>query len=165
MVPRLLLIVLFASSSFAAAGQGEQTADPPVMQLFPAKKYAQYQSKPKYKDRMDIYREVLDDQIAEVRSRLKKLELARASEILLEMRAVARHAMTDPSRESANPKDFRSKQVKKLEIRIRKMVGTLDDLKLGVPYDYRSNFEETAAVLEKFRDQLLQQLFGRGSEE
>ncbi len=143
----------------------DQAADPPVMQLFSAKKYAQYQSKPKYKDRLDIYREVLDDQITEVRSRLKKLELGNAAEILGQMRAVTRHAMAEPSRESASAKDLRSTQVRKLEIRIRKIVGILDDLRLSVPYDYRAGFEVTSAELEKLRDQLLKQLFDRGSEE
>lgn len=165
MTLQLLIILLFLGPVFPGGVRAEQAADPPVMQLFPAKKYAQYQSRPNYKDRMDIYREVLDDQIADVRSRLKKLELDNAVGILRQIGAVARHAMTDPSRESTNPKDLRSKQVKKLEIRIRKMVGTLDDLKLGVPYDYRAEFEATSGELEKLRDQLLKQLFGRGSEE
>ncbi len=135
-------------------------SDPPLEALLSPKHYRDYQRKPEYKKRLDIYRESFSDHASSLRSHIDKQDLNEGLVVLGKIRALARYAMEEPSRSSASPKDFRSRQVKKLEIRIRRLIDTLDDAKNSIPYRYRNSFEEAEQDLEDLRNLLLEELFG-----
>ena len=159
---RIAVIVVGASSTIPAqapvAGRPLSLED-----LFSPSQLDKYKKKTKYQDRIDIYHGALDSLASRMRDHLKKKELAKVEEYLSKIRALAQNARQEPARESASNKDLRAKQVRKFEIRIRKLVSTLNSDKLSVPFDFREGFELAARDLEELRNQLLIQIFGEAA--
>ncbi len=135
--------------------------EPPALNEFlSASEFRDYQRKTGYKDRMDLFRKVLERQGDELTRYIKSSNIDEGLELLKGIRsvcAVARFQADHPD----DPKDYRSKQSKKLEIQLRKLVEILDDLKNSVSFEERSQFEITADVLEQLRDNLLAHYFGK----
>ena len=152
----MALLCLLLGSWGATASE----VDSELSALLTQREYRIYRAKARYKDRIDLFRKVFDRQARAVRVYLDQKRLQRVVKTLEEMRHTARHAIQEPSRSRAEVKQLRSKQVKKLEIRLRKLLENLDDLRFSVPLEYRPEFDQTKADLEKLRDQLLRQLFG-----
>jgi hypothetical protein len=123
------------------------------------KEFMKYQSKTGYKDRMDLFRKALSDRARQLRGHLKARRMEHSMAALKQIEVLAQYASAEPSRRVASPKDLRSNQVRKLEIRIRKMLDTLYDSKLSIPSEYRSQFDSTAEDLQQLRKQLLHQVF------
>ena len=155
-----LMIALSIISANLALPQVQEQDYPPLQQLISEKQFKKYTNEDSYKKRMDVYRDVFSSCASELRGRINEKQIHDIGEILLKMRAISHYALNDPTLSSASSKDLRSGQVKKLEIRLRKLLGTLKDLELAVPYDYRADFGATALEIDKLRDQLLKQLFG-----
>lgn len=153
-----LLSSLPAGGSGRLAGQELQLAE-----LLSPQLWAKYQSQPKYKDRIEIYHQALDQLAGRLRNHLKKMEMDQVAESLRKISALSYLARREPARNSAGPKDLASKQVRKLEIHIRRSVVTFSDYRLSVPFDYRAEFESTMKDLEEWRNQLLLQLFGKAA--
>ncbi len=139
----------------AYSGHAQDLAD-----LLTPSEYRDYQKKTDYKARMDLFREVLERYSERITLQIKQERVEDALRTLGEIRTVCATAREASERET-DPKLFRSKQVKKLEIRLRKLVEALDDLKNSVSYEQRQEFELTADALERFRDLLLGRFFGR----
>jgi hypothetical protein len=137
--------------------------EPQLADLMSAQLWAKYQSRPKYKDRIEIYHQAFDQLAGRLRTHLKKMEMDQVAESLHKISALARLAREEPARASAGPKDLASKQVRKLEIHIRRTVVTFNDYRLSVPFDFRADFESTTKDLEEWRNQLLMQLFGKAA--
>lgn len=155
----IALAALSCSPSAGRAGQQElQLAD-----LMSAQLWAKYQSRPKYKDKIEIYHQAFDQLTSRLRAHLKKMEMDQVAESLRQISALSQLARQEPARTSAGPKDLASKQVRKLEIHIRRTVVTFNDYRLSVPFDFRADFESTMKDLEEWRNQLLLQLFGKAA--
>ncbi len=150
----LLCFLLGSSAAFAPE------IDAGLSELLTQREYQKYRAKPRYKDRIDLFQKVFDRQVRAVRVYLGQKRLEKVLNTLQDMGQMARYAMQEPSRARAQIKELQSKQVKKLEIRLRKLLENLDDLRFSVPFEYRTEFDRTKEDLEKLRDQLLRQLFG-----
>ena len=152
----LLLLVLFQVSGPA------ETAGPilPLEDVLSEKRLAKYQSKTKYHDRLKVLREALEDKSKRLPLLIDQRNLATIYRSLGEMRTICSYAM-DISLKETNEKERRSKEVKKLEIVLRKLGEILGDTKLEVPLENRVPFEQTKHRIEELREQLLRQLFGK----
>ena len=81
------------------------------------------------------------------------------ADLLQSLSALSHHTVA----ESSNAKketDLRSTEVKKLEIRLRKLIEVVNDLRTTVPFEYLEGFENTIQDLERLRKTLLAQLLG-----
>ncbi|MFQ5740356.1 MAG: hypothetical protein ACE5JX_15215 [Acidobacteriota bacterium] len=152
----LKLCALASFCLFLVAQTGETI---PLADLLSSKEMRVYQSKPSYKDRMDLFRKVLERYSKDISSSVRKRNIEETIQHLKEIRALTHYGEKQAQRVK-KPKELSSKQVKKLEIRVRKLVQTLADLAIAVPFEYREEFEATEQRLESFRNQLLKQLFG-----
>jgi hypothetical protein len=132
---------------------------PSLEALLSEEEFREYTRAPRYRDRMDVYRESLSAQADQLKAHLEERQLKPAQAVLARIQSLARYALEEPARKSASAKDLRAGEVRKLEIRIRKLVDALDDFKHSVPFDYREDFESTIEALERLRDSLLKQLF------
>jgi hypothetical protein len=160
-------LLIFVVSAGVMPDRQEKTLlpDPPLETILSAKAYQKYQQKENYKDRVDLFRETLSDQADALHNEIKDKHLEGAGEVLGKMRALANYAKQEPTRQSASVKDLRSRQVIKLEVRIRRLTDTLHDYKLSVPLEYRDQFDQTTADLETLRDQLLKGIFSQAAPE
>lgn len=156
---RLALLWFFLGSSVALPFETAET-DSTLSELLTLREYRLYQAKSRYKDRIDLFRKVFERQVRAARNYLSQKRLGEMIETVQDMRATARYAMQEPSRFQAKTKHLRSKQVKKLEIRLRKILETLDDLRFLVTFEYRAEFDRTKEAMSELRDQLLIQLLG-----
>lgn len=153
--PTLVLILFLL-------GVGVARSEEPLAlnEFLSANEYRDYQRKTRYKDRMDLFRKILERRSDELTMQIKTGNVEEGLKTLLEIRsvcAVARQQADHPD----SPKDYRSKQSKKLEIELRKLVEALDDLKNSVSFEQRDQFEITADILEQLRDNLLAHYFGK----
>jgi hypothetical protein len=137
----------------------ETNALQPLGEILTPHEFRRYQEKPTYRGHLDVFKTALDRLTGTITGLVHERSLDGIAEALYDLHSLATHGLEE-AEAATNPKDFRSKQVKRLEIRLRKLVETLDDLKLAVPFESRMEFEETALRLEMFRDKLLGQLFG-----
>jgi hypothetical protein len=158
LLPALIFITASVARSQAPAATSNQ-----LEELLTPKLYRDYNRQSNYKDRLDVIKQGLEKCMSDLKDHLKKMDTEVVLENLRKMSALALYAQDEPSRRSASPKDLRSKQVKKAEIRIREIVSTLRDYRLSVPFEYRGQFDAAMAALEELRDQLLVQLFGKAA--
>lgn len=154
---RLLANVWLLFSVLAVQGQGQNL---PLEELLTTSQYREYQKKQKYRDQIKIFREAIEQRFSELRQKAGLGQPDSVKPILGRIRSLAQHAY-QRSREEQNQKEKRHKEVKKLEISLRKHLEELDDLALSVPLEDRPHFESVGAVLEELRQLLLRQLFGR----
>jgi hypothetical protein len=152
----LLFSILLVQSGETASGRPPAA---PLEALLSENEFREYKRSASYKDRMDVFRDSLSAQADQLKAHLKEMQLKPAQAVLVRVQTLARYALEEPTRKTASVKDLRSNQVRKLEIRIRKLVDMLDDFKHSVPFDYRGDFDSTIQELETLRDSLLKQLF------
>jgi len=152
----LLLMVVFQVSGPA------ESSGPilPLEDVLSEKRLAKYQAATKYSKRIKVLREALESRTKQLPALIDQRNLATIYHGLGEMRTICSFAM-DISVEETNEKERRNKEVKKLEIQLRKLGEILDDSKLEVPLENRAPFEQTKKEIEELREQLLRQLFGK----
>jgi hypothetical protein len=131
----------------------------PLDKILSQKDFNNYQKKEKYNDRVEILRKALEKKSKRLHSMVERLESDPVILLLRELRGII-SAAHELSMEESNEKELRHKEVKRMEIALRKLGEDLDDLKLQFPYERRSPFELTGEKAEEFRERLLQQLFG-----
>ena len=129
----------------------------PVEELLLPAELNLYRQKPQYRARMDLFRKVLERQVGQLTRLAQAQSLEPAQNLLEDIRWLCIHGITET--QEADRRDFRSKQVRKLEIRIRHLATAVDDLKKSFLVEQHSLFETTVRHLEAFRNQLLGQLF------
>ena len=154
----VLLTTLSLSISFLNPAEPLQTS-PSLQDVLSDKEFRKYQTQSKFRDRMNLFGKVMARYEKTLRGHVKEAEIDGALKCLKQLRALGGHALQGASQQTKK-KDLRSKQVKKLEIHLRKFVESIDDLKFSVPFAYRKEFEATAESLEKLRNQLLMGIFG-----
>lgn len=152
----LLLLVLL---------QGVEVSEPsgpilPLDQVLSERRLSTYYGKSRYQDRLKVLREAIETRTKRLPALIDERNLATIYRSLGEMRTICSTAM-EISLEATNEKERRHKEVKRMEIRLRKLSEILEDTKLEVPLENRVPFDETREVLEDLREQLLRQLFGR----
>lgn len=153
----VLMTVLVVQAAEPAAP--EVGSVPALEEVLTSKELGDYRRKRDYEDRMEIFRKALDQRARVLRSQIRERQIQPALELLENIQALSRHALQDSLQEK-DPKRLRDKEVKRLEIRIRRLVESLNDLSLSVPFEYREEFEQTRTILKELRNRLLKQLFG-----
>jgi len=136
-----------------------QSVDPPLKDLLTERELREYQRKPKYRDRIDLFREVFDRRVDLLQRYIQRDQLDETADLLQKISALSHYA-GEQSSNAKKDKDLRSSEVKKLEIRLRKLIETINDLQTTVPFEYAEGFENTIRTLEQLRRTLLEQLLG-----
>lgn len=136
-----------------------QSVDPPLKDLLTERELREYQRKPKYRDRIDLFREVFDRRVDLLQRYIQRDQLDETADLLQKISALSHYA-GEQSSNAKKDKDLRSSEVKKLEIRLRKLIETINDLQTTVPFEYAEGFENTIRTLEQLRKTLLEQLLG-----
>ncbi len=131
----------------------------PLKDLLIETEFREYQRKSRYRDRIDLFRKVLDRRSDLLRRYLQRGELDLASDLLGKIQTLSQY-ITEESSSVENVKDLHSTQVKKLEIRLRQQIESIKDLRTTVPFEYLETFETTIQDLEDLRKALLRQLLG-----
>ena len=153
-VSQIPLLALLAS----LAGGPESETLPRLEEVFSVSELRRYRAKNDYKSRMNLFRKALERNSKLLSAYGKKSDLGAVLKVLADMKALSEHALREiPARE----KDGRSRETKRLEIRARRIVEAMEDLKLVLPFEYRDDFDDCIRSLEKLRKHLLRQLFGR----
>ncbi len=154
----VLLATLSLFISFLSPVEPLQTS-PSLQDVLSHEEFRKYQSQPKFRDQMNLFGRVMARYEKMLRVHVKETEIDGTLKCLKRLRVLGDHALQKASQPTKD-KDLRSKQVKKLEIHLRKFLESIDDLKLSVPFAHRKEFETTAKSLEKLRNQLLKGIFG-----
>ena len=136
-----------------------QGVELPLTDLLTQRELREHQRKPKYRDRIDLFRKVFDRRVDLLHRYIQRDQLDDSADLLQKLSALAHHAVEESSTVK-NDKDLRSTEVKKLEIRLRKLIETINDLRTTVPFEYLETFESTVQALERLRKVLLEQLLG-----
>ena len=106
-----------------------------------------------------MFREVFDRRVDLLQRYIQRDQLEETADLLQKISALSHYA-GEQSSNAKNDKDLRSSEVKKLEIRLRKLIETLNDLRTTVPFEYAEGFDNTIRTLEQLRKTLLGQLLG-----
>ena len=154
----LLASLLLTGLSFQQPLPAAGTHDPSLRDLLTHSEFQKYQKDLRYKKRIDLFRKAFKSRGEMLRRSVQLSQQEAVVELLQQLRALCRHVADESSR--ARQQDLRSKQVKKLEISLRKLIETLEDLKSASPFEYQDEFDSTSQTLEKLRKTLLKQLFG-----
>lgn len=152
-----VLLLLLTLQIGAPESEVPQRID--LSQLLSGKDHQKYIQED-YHDKIEILRKGL-----EKRSNiLPKVVRQRNMALIFQTLAEVRGLVSEGHRISLDVKDEderRHKEVKKMEIELRKLNEKLGDQALAVPLEDRDQFDETQNLIEEFRNRLLQQLFGR----
>lgn len=141
---------------------GSQKSDEelvPLEELLGTRNYAEYQTKPKYHDRLKILRRAIEQRERILPRQLENYQLGVVHRTLEELRSLARYSY-ELSVQETNNKELQHREVKRLEIRLRRLAEELRDWELSVPFEDRAPFERARESCERLRDRLLRQLFG-----
>ncbi len=131
----------------------------PLEQLLSSKELGSFLQKPRYPDRLKILREAIEQRAKRLETQIGELNLAVVFRTLAEIRGLAAHGL-ELAKGDLTEKDRRHREVKRMEIALRKLAIQLNDQKMDVPLEERHQFELTAELVEDFRNRLLRQLFG-----
>ena len=110
-----------------------QSVDPPLKDLLTERELREYQRKPQYRDRIDLFREVFDRRVDLLQRYIQRDQLDETADLLQKISALSHYA-GEQSSNAKKDKDLRSSEVKKLEIRLRKLIETINDLQTTVEH-------------------------------
>ena len=154
-----LLAPLLLTGALLASSPLYQDNALPLHSVLTDSELGDYHRKRHYKNRIDLFRKVFHRRADSLKELVKLGDFPEVQKLLLQLRELSRHVVLESSK-AGNPKDLRSRQVKKLEIRLRKLIETVEDLESSVSFEYRKDFSLTVGVLENLRGTLLKQIFG-----
>ncbi|HRR25669.1 MAG TPA: hypothetical protein P5300_03125 [Acidobacteriota bacterium] len=153
-----LVLGLLWSFPAPAAAETEEP-DLPLNELLGNREYRLFQEKERYRDRLQILRRAVEGRAHLLPEQIEDHTLDAVNRTLYELRSLVRHALRLSEAET-NQKELQHREVKQLEIRLRKLTTELYDWSMAVPLENRDSFEETRSAVEKLRNRLLRQLFG-----
>ena len=156
-----LLAILLLLAGAPNPGQQDQQVDLQLQDLLTDREFRDYRRKPRYKDRINLFKKAFDRDSKALERHVERNELGESAAMLLRIQALCHHVEQESSRAN-EPKDLRSKQVKQLEIQLRRLAENIRDLQRAVPWEYLDRFEVTAQRVEKLRKLLLTHLLGEG---
>lgn len=154
---KFLMLFLLTTSAFGQSSSGDVTLR--LSDILSSSEFREYERKSGYPNRMDLFEKVFDRRGNLLKRYVDRQEIEKAFELLIELQALAQ-IVEGESSNAKGVKDLQSRQVRKLEIQLRRLVETINALSVAVPFEYRKNFEETVEFLERLRDSLLRQIFG-----
>lgn len=152
-------LLLAGLSGAEDCGQGGNSPPTSLQALLSPQEFGKYQKKPRYKDRIEQFRNALERYSLQVERDVRGRRAEPMQQTLRSISCLAYHILQEPTRENF-PKDQRSKQVKKMEIRLRKLIDLLDDAKYSFSFEMQQRFDHTLKDLHEVREQMLQGLFG-----
>ena len=158
---KLIAITLLLVGNLLNFGQEGPELDLQLQDLLTEREFRDYRRKPRYRDRIDLFKKVFDRNANLLERYVKGNELGESDDLLRQIQALCRYVEQEAS-QVKEPKDLRSKQVKQLEIRLRRLVETIKNLQAITPWEYIDQFEVTVQTMEKLRKLLLTHLLGEG---
>lgn len=135
-----------------------ESEDPTLRNFLTDSEYQNYQKDSRYNKRIDLFRKIFKHRGEMLRDLVRSNKHEEISKLLKKLGEICPHVIRESSK--AKKEDLLSKQVKRLEIELRKLIEALEDLKLSTPFENQDNFNSTSEALEKLRRSLLKQLFG-----
>ena len=153
---RILLIITLAGI-FPRYALAVVPSNFSIQDLLTDQEFQKYLKRPKYKNRIDLFRKIFKLRTHRLRRSIRLTQWGKTVQVLQQFRGLCHHIREES--ETANQNDLRSKQVKQLEIRLRKLIATLDNLKPTTPFEYHPEFESSIKILRELRQILLKQLF------
>jgi len=163
------MIALLLMGTFPAVQETPPPADSggehriPVERLLGAKDLAKFNRSKSYPSRIEILRKQIEARSKRIKSEIPKANLAAIFRTLAEFRGLVYEA-NELSLAETDEAARRHKEVKRLEIALRKLREQLSTLQLEVPLENRQQFVATMDQAEELRNQLLGQLFGKALE-
>jgi hypothetical protein len=158
---KFLVTLWFLTGTLLIPVQEGQQVDLQLQDLLTDKEFRDYRRRPRYRNRIDLFKKIFDRNFTLLARHVKRNELGESSDLLLQIQALCRYVEQE-SNQVEEPKDLRSKQVKQLEIRLRRLIESIKDLQAAAPYEYLDQFEVTVQTVAKLRKLLLTHLFGEG---
>lgn len=154
---------LFAVALTLNPLRAQDAQDPPLEKLLSAKELQEYHSHAKYKDRMEVFAEAMKRYSQQLTRLVDQKKVDQIVSTLEQLEYLAHYATREPL--PANKKDRKAGEVRKLEIRLRKLLEEIQDAKSVAPYEYHPEFDKTIEDLGALRAQLLKNFFGSALEE
>lgn len=162
----LFLFLIGSVMAFPQDEEGEENVENtsvsepmPLESLLGSNQYRNYNRRDRYRDRIGILRRAFESKAAILDSQVRARRFDFAQELLRHLRDLAHYA-TELSLKEEDSNELRHREVKRLEIELRRLTDRINDYSLLVPFDEREPFEETSTRLEDLRNLLLKQIFG-----
>ena len=146
--------MLFLLSITTGLGEVEKS---PLEEILPQTTYQRYQES-EYPGQLKILRTAIQNTRTRLKIQISRGEKEEYLRRLTELKILGDEAMAR-SEEVTSEKMLRHKEVKRMEIFLRKEIDFLEDMKLEVPYDIRGSFQPPMDSLDKLRNRLFLQLF------
>lgn len=156
----LSMMILSALMLMLQAQPALQTDRIPLDRILSARDLAKYNSEEHYHSKVEMLRKAIGKRSDRLPDQIERRDLTVISQTLAEIRSLASSALQISLKET-DKDERRHKEVKKLEIELRKLSINLGDMSLAVPLEDRTQFEDTQKLLEELRNELLRQLFGK----
>jgi hypothetical protein len=154
MLRKRLLTVLFLSAIITLWLNAEEIA---FEDLLTPSTLSRYQ-KSDYPDKLKILRASIQSTGNRLKIQVSRQDRQGYLASLEEMKTLSEEAFARSS-ETMSEKMMRHREVKRMEIFLRKEIDLLEDLKLEVPYDIRDNFQAPKESMDRLRNKLFLQLF------
>ncbi len=155
---KLLVISLLLTGMPSSPPLGQQPA-PPLKDLLTDREFEKYRKASNYKDRINFFRKTFATRSDFLQQFVRRDEGKRVADVLYQLRSLAQHLAKGSPRQ-VREKDLRSKEVKRLEISLRKLIDRIEDFRSVVTVENRDEIDLTAQALEDLRRTLLKQMFG-----
>lgn len=151
------VLALFFLSIITGLGEGEKVT---LEEILPSSTYQRYHESD-YPGQLKILRFAIQNTNTRLRIQVSRGEQEEFLRRLVELKILGDEALAR-SEEVTSEKMLRHKEVKLMEIFLRKEIDFLEELKLEVPYDIRDHFYPPKDSLDLLRNKLFLQLFEGG---
>lgn len=148
------LIALFLITIITLWANAEEIA---LENVLPPSTLSRYQ-KSDYPDQLKILRTAIQSTGSRLKIQVSRQDRQGFLASLNELETLSEEAFARSS-EITSEKMMRHREVKRMEIFLRKEIDLLEDLKLEVPYDIRNSFQAPKESMDKLRNRLFLQLF------
>ncbi len=148
------VLMLFLLSIVTGLGEAEKS---PLEKILPEVTYRRYLES-EYPDQLKILRNAIQNTCSRLKIQISRAEKEEYLKRLTELKILADEAIIR-SEEVTSEKMLRHKEVKRMEIFLRKEIDFLEDMKLEVPYNIRGHFQPPMDSLDQLRKILFLQLF------
>jgi hypothetical protein len=156
-----VLLAFAVIAAFAATETRAQPSEAPTLEsLLSRQERTKYERYPDYRRRMEVFTDALKRYSDQLRGQVEARKIEELLDTLHELQALAHYALEEDV--PVEKKDRRSGQVKKLEIKIRKLLDSISDAKSVAPYEYHEEFQQAVDDLGRLRARLLKLMFGTG---
>lgn len=155
---RFFSSIFLLSAFLVVPSQPDQEELPPLRSLLTPQELHTHERRSRYRDRMDLYRRVFDRFTVVFENQMGAGEYQRAVDELRKIRGLALVALAEPV--EGSERDLRSRQVKRLEVELRKLIDGVRDYKRVAPLLKEEEFDLAIEALEDLRSRLLGYMFG-----